>query len=351
VSRVSGALAVALGAASCATLLAGAWYATQAREHAQLRLEAMQRLADLRQQRIDVLERELAAALAAGDGMRAVVKDRLAAEVAVQKQREERLLAATRPLPEGLRLAVSTLHDLLRRSGHGDLRVLSARAIADKQMRGVELFAPPTDAALGATLWQAERLGFHLDRKRGALTLRFHEGRVVRDGVAQPLPEGGEPLVLFDVDGPAFEERLPYLVVAEGEYPKPQPVTPPRARLDPFTEQSWRERLNRLLAAADTPCRYRVTELGGLADGRFLGVVLLASTDGNRLEQVVEVDRLAVRIDETAGTVDLELVGGVFHRAGGDTDLPRDEPGQLILLPGVTPKEASLFLTGMVLRR
>lgn len=327
------------------------WYVAQDGEHARLRAEALQHLAVLRQARIDELETQLVTALRQHESVHELVSERIAAEEAERKAHDEKLLAMTRPLPEGLRIAIETVHDLLRRSGHAGLRFLSVRAITDKEMRGVELFETSPDATTVATLWQAERVAFHLDRNTSSLTIRLREGRVVRAGVARELPDAGEPLVLLGVDGPTFEERLPFLVVAEGAYPVPEPVMPPAARLDRFTAESWRERLNRLLEVSATPFRYRVTELEGLQDARFLGVVVLGQAEGRRIEQVIEVQRLAVVLDERAGTVELELVGGVFHRAGGDTDLPAAEPGQRVLLPGVTPQAASQILTGMVLER
>lgn len=321
----------------------------QEAERARVRADFLADLATLRAERIAALEAELAAALAAQQAVRALINERAAAEEAERKARHARLLAATRPLPEGLRLAVNALHELWGRSGRPELRILDVRAIQDHELRGVELFAAPANGE-GAVLWRAERVDLRLDRGTGTLTVRLREGTVVRHGGESALPEAGETIVFEDVDGPMYEARLPYLVVAEGIYPEAEPRVPPRARLDPFTAQRWRERLNRLLGRASTPLRYRIHELEGLADGEFLGVVLFGC-QGKRIEQMAEVERAAVVVDERAGTVELELIGGVFRRAGGDVPLPSSPPGQRILLVGVTPKDASDALTGMVVQR
>lgn len=334
-----------------AALFTFVWFTQQDAEHARLASAASRRLAERRHTRIVGLERELTAALAHHENVREFVSERVAAEAADRRAREERLLAATRKTPEGIRLAFDALHDLLRRSGHSGLRFLTARAIADKELLGVELFEAPGAVRPSATLWLAERVAFRLDRATSTLAIRLRDGRVIREGTSVDLPEAGEPLLLMTVDGPAFERELPYLVVAEGEYPQPEPTTPTRARLDPFTAESWRDRLNGLLESASTPFRYRVTELVGLENAEFVGVVLLGQSTGKRLEQMAEVERLAVVVDEGADTVELELIGGVFHRAGGDTVLPARAPGQRILLPGVTPQAAARALTGMVVRR
>ncbi|MEZ5965361.1 MAG: hypothetical protein R3F56_16125 [Planctomycetota bacterium] len=350
-SRIGSWLAPALGASVVAGLFTFAWYAAQAAEHARLQAASARRLAGLRQERIDELERRLAGEVSQQERVRELVSQRVAAEERARQEQEQRLLAATQPLPEGLRLALEAVHDVLRRSGHAGLRFLSVRAIAEKEMRGVDLFELPDAASGAATLWRAERVDFLLDRTTNSLTIRLREGSVVRGGVAADLPDDGEAIVLLAVDGPMAEERLPFLVVASGEYARPEPAAQPQAKLDPFTAQSWRDRLNRLLSSATTPLRYRITEIEGLQDARFHGVLLLGQAEGKRLDQVAEVDRLAVVVDDAAGTVELELVGGVFHRAGGDTVLPEREPGQRILLPGLTPQAAARTLTGMVLRR
>jgi hypothetical protein len=346
-----GSAARGLVLATCAgAALALVWYALQDAEHARLRSEALARLAAARHERIATLEQELAAALAANDGVRAFVQERARVEARERAAREERLRAATKPLPEGLRLAIETLHDVLRRSGHARLRVLALAAIEDKEMRGLELFEAPDDNGGGTTLWQAGRAVARLDRAKGTLTLKMFDGHVVRLGQRTPLPDDGDALVLHGVDGVACEDRLPYLVVGEGEYPAAVPKVPPTAKLDPFSAQSWRTRLNELLATAQATTRWRVNHVDGLADAHFLGVVLLGAA-GKRVEQMAEVERLAIVVDEAAGTVELELIGGVLRRTHGEITLPAAAPGQRILLPGVTPQAASLGLTGMVVRR
>src|SRR5688572_5263374 len=135
---------------SVQTLLAAAvvgllWHTLQAAEHARVRAEVHGRLAAARGERIVALEGELADALHARDGVREFIRERIATEAAAREAQEQRLRAATQPLPDGLRLAIETLHDLWRRGGHHRLRVLSLRAIEAKELRGLELFEAPDE--------------------------------------------------------------------------------------------------------------------------------------------------------------------------------------------------------------
>ncbi len=341
----------ALAVTVCSAATIGfVWYAAQAAEHARVRGAAHARLATLRQARIETLEAELASVLVARDGIRAFVSERAATEAADRDARQMRLQAATKSMPEGLRLAVETLHELLRRNGHARLRVLALQAIENKELRGLELFEAQDRVGSGNTLWQAARVTVRLERSTGTLTLTLHDGWVVRDGIKSDLPGAGEPLVLLGVDGRAFEARLPFLIEADGDYPQAVPRVPPAAKLDPFTVQNWLARLNEVLAHSTASVRWRVTQIEGLADGEFLGVVMLGAV-GKRVEQMAEVDRMAIVVDDAAGTVEVEMIGGVLRRTVGETTLPASAPGQRILLTGVTPQAASHALTGMVLRR
>lgn len=338
-------------AIAVAALLVVTWYAVQTAEQQRGRAEAAVELAALRGRRIAELETELAGALLTHGEVRQMLEKQAGENAQARQAQRERLERALAPLPEGLRLTLDTLHELLRRAGHGDVQVLEARAVAEHALWGARVFRAGVGPNDGATLWQAEKVTFSVDRATGALTMTLQQGLVVRNGKTTPLADDGDVLVLADFDARACEARLPQLIAVAGEYPVPEPLIPPRARLDPFTAQRWRERLDEVLASARTTLRYRVHELQGLDQGWFLGVVLYGHTAGNRLEEMAEVERLALRVDDTGGIAELELVGGVLRRAGGDVTLPAAEPGRRILLPGVTPAAASRALTGMVVKQ
>jgi hypothetical protein len=338
-------------AVAVAALLVVTWYAVQTAEQQRGRAEAAIELADLRGRRIAELETELAGALLTHGQVREMLEKQAGENAQARQAQQERLERALAPMPEGLRLTLDALHELLRRAGHGDVQVLEARAVTERALWGARVFRGGNGPNDGATLWQAEKVTFAIDRATSALTMTLQQGLVVRGGSTKPLPDDGDVVVFAEVDARACEARLPQLIAVSGEHPVAEPVIPPRARLDPFTAQRWRERLDQVLASARTTLRYRVHELQGLDQGWFLGVVLYGHTAGNRLEEMAEVERMALTVDDAGGIAELEMVGGVLRRAGGDVTLPATAPGRRILLPGVTPAAASRTLTGMVVKQ
>jgi hypothetical protein len=342
-----GALPVVAGAA----LAAGVWLVLADAERERVRRERAEAMARAHAGRVALLEDELQGALAREREVHALLTARRQAEADDREARADRERQALAPPPEGVRLALAALAEVLGRSGHR-LRFLEARALAGHALHDVEVFEPPSAATRGAgVLWLAARATFNLERAAGVLTIRFHSGTVSRGGERSDLAAAGEPLLLEGVDGRALESRLPHLVVAEGEYPQPEPRVPARARLDPFTAGRWRDRLNDLLATAATTTRYQVRELHGLDEARFHDVVLLGQSDGRLLVEAAEARRMAVVVDEATGTVELELQGGTLRRAGGDVPLPEAPDAHRVLLQGITPQAAMRTMTGMVVRR
>ena len=334
-----------------ALCVAAVWLAVDDAERARVRRAAAEDLAAAHARRVGQLEGDLAAALLGQRDLRDLLVRRRAEEDATRAAQEEHALEVLAPMPEGVRLALAALRDLLLRSSH-DLRFLRVRALADHALHDVEVFEPGRAATGGAgVLWMAGRADFRLDRESGALTILFHDGSVTRGGERAELRAGGEPLVLEGVAARDFEARLPYLIEAVGEYPGEAVSASARARLDPYSAEAWRGRLNDLLAAASTFTHYRVSEVAGLEDARFLDVVLLGHSDARVLVESAEVVRMAVVVDEVAGTVELELQGGMRRRAGGETAIPEAPDAQRILLTGLTPQAAMHTMTGMVVRR
>ncbi len=327
------------------------WLSTADAERERVRRATAEDLATARAARVAALEAELAAALVGQRELRDLLVERRQAEDAVRQASDARTQAVLTPMPEGVLLALQALRGLLQRSGH-DLRFLRVRAVGDHVLHDVEMFEPGSAATGGGgVLWLAARADFKLDRASSSLTILFHEGTVTRFGERAALRDGGEPLVLEGVAARDLEARLPYLVECVGEYPTATSALPAHARLDPYSAEAWRGRLNDLLAAATTPTRYRVSEVSGLDDARFRDVVLLGHAESNLLVEAAEVAHLAVVVDEGAGTVELELQGGKRRRAGGEAPIPDAPDAHRILLLGVTPQAAMRTMTGMVVRR
>ena len=184
----------------------------------------------------------------------------------------------------------------------------------------------------------------------GSLELRFYEGRRSDGGERAALPEEGFVVSFDDVDGRRFEERLPYLIRAEGAYPVPQvgPAVEP-GKLDPGSRRQWAARLTRLLAAARTDLRWSTVRLRGLLEGRFLAVELVATNDKNSVLGSAHCARVAVEIDARRDVVSLLLQDGVMRREGVESQV--DDQGFRMLLPGVTSKDATDVMLGMVVSR
>ena len=261
----------------------------------------------------------------------------------------ERAEEALRPMPLGVRECLNALHECLRRDGFTAQRFLRASVIDADGLHDVELLEAAADG-LSATFLTAARMTARLDRATGSLELRFFEGRRSDGGERAALPEEGFVVSFDDVDGRRFEERLPYLIRAEGAYPVPQvgPAVEP-GKLDPGSRRQWAARLTRLLAAARTDLRWSTVRLRGLLEGRFLAVELVATNDKNSVLGSAHCARVAVEIDARRDVVSLLLQDGVMRREGVESQV--DDQGFRMLLPGVTSKDATDVMLGMVVSR
>lgn len=269
-------------------------------------------------------------------------------EVEDLRQREhERLRAVARPMPEGVRLALVALNELLRADGHAGARFLSARSIDAHELEGVELIdADPK--SLTTTVYLARRATLELDRATAAVVARLEGGQMLRAGAAEPLPEDGLAITFAGVNGSEWERRLPHLVRPVGEYAEVIPATAPPP-LDPVTERGWQERVANLLDRAGTELTWDLARFRGLAEGRFANVLLLGYDAGRRLAASAEARSLEVVVDRAADAVFVELRDGILRTAGGDTTIPQN--GYRILLPELRPDQAIDVMMGMVRQR
>ncbi|MBI5849992.1 MAG: hypothetical protein HZB39_02975 [Planctomycetes bacterium] len=261
------------------------------------------------------------------------------------EQRRERVRA---PMPEGVRLVVVAIDECLARDGLNGIKLLDARALRDDALREVEVLESGRDHR-SATLWTAEELRFALDRATGELALRFRGGTVLRDGVSRPIDPAGESILLSGVDGEHWEQRLPSLVIAAGEYPVTVAAREAREALDPGTMESWRVRLETLLANATTGKRWRVGRFRILRDAYFVDASIHGYGQDGLLAESASARRLAIEIDRDGGSVALLLEDGVLRKPGGETTIPAT--GYRMLLPGVTPRDAIDAMLGLVIDR
>ncbi|HEX5053833.1 MAG TPA: hypothetical protein VFZ65_18790 [Planctomycetota bacterium] len=296
------------------------------------------------------LEAEVAASQAQLQAMSDTLKARAeemerAAEAA--KQRAKKSLA---PMPEGVRTCLRTLQGCLRIEGFAGDRFLSARLLDDEGLHEVEMLHSHADG-LGTTFVHAARMVAELDRGTGRFVLRFFEGQRSTDGELTPLPEEGWPIVFEPVDGRLFEERLPFLVRAVGAYaPEPTPGHQ-RAKtdVDASTQRQWLDRFDQLLAQAGTKELLRVTRFRGMQDGCFLTVELVGTDKMFRVLSTAYCAQLGVEVDRQAGVVSLLLKDGVLHRGGVESTITGE--GYRMLLPDVTPKQATDAMFGMVVTK
>ena len=269
-----------------------------------------------------------------------------ARRVAAAKARADEAL---RPMPKGVRDCLSALHACLRGEGFSAQRFLRATAVDAEGLHDVEMLESSEDG-LAVTFFTARRMTATLDRANGRLELRFFEGVRSADGERAALPDDGFAIAFHDVDGRAFEERLPYLVRAQGAYPVSQ--TEPERRpglLDPGSRRSWAARLSKLLERSGTELRWSATRLRGQLDGRFLEVELVGTNDKGLVLASAHCDRVAVEIDERRDVVSLLLVDGVLRI--DDVESTIDERGFRMLLPGLTPKDVTDAMMGLVIKR
>lgn len=301
------------------------------------------------EQRVRQLEAELQLAVAREQSLLATVDaqradfERRRAELTAERERRRA------PMPEGVRQCLIALHDCLRTDGFGGYRFLSARSLDENGLHEVELLATSPDG-LSASVYTAGRMTARLNRATAELVLSFHDGVRTVDGNAEPLPEQGLPVVFRPVDGRLWEERLPYLVVGDGAYPEPAASNTPRpGDLSPVTRAQWIERLDALFTAAGTAQKLRISAVRGLEDARFRAVQLHGYDQKRHLVLSAGVEQMAVEVDERTGVVSLLLQSGTLRQAGGISTISAE--GYRMLLPNVTPKQASEIMLGMVVRR
>lgn len=262
---------------------------------------------------------------------------------------KRRAADALRPMPLGVRECLNALHECLRNEGFAAQRFLRATSIEADGLHGVEMLEASPDG-LGATFVVAERMTALIDRPSGRLELRFFDGHRSADGERAALPDDGFVVTFADVDGEAIEQRLPYLVRAQGAYPAPA-AAPERApgTLDLSSRRQWATRLSSLLARAKTQLRWSVTRLRGQLDGRFLQVELVGADEKGMVLGSAYCGKVAVEIDERRGVVSLLLQDGVLRREGVESTIGAQ--GFRMLLPALTPKDVTDAMLGMVVRR
>ncbi len=302
-------------------------------------------------QREAQLTKELARAtvdLSAAMKREEVVTDTLATQVDELSSKRENLrrerLAGVEVMPAGLRQALSDLNDCLRVDGYAEFRFHRATMIRDAELQGAE-FIEHHRGSLKSVSYVAGKLRFELNRETGSLSMTLQEGSMTSELGVVDFPEDGFPIVLNEVDGPMWESRLAYLVNAVGEYPE-EVVAASKPGLDPVTKSVWLERVELLLASANTDLRFRLQEFHDLREGRFVDALLLAYEDGRRLAMSAEAKSLQVLVDREAGSVSLLLRGGVLRKVGGESRISTS--GYRILLPDVSVEECLDLMLGMV---
>lgn len=318
------------------------------RDEALAALDAAKQGLRTRDERIAFLDREIAAALARAESVSEAVAARRAELDALRAELDERRIALGKPMPEGVRLAVRALEDLLIADGYEGFRIIQARALDDGALHDVEL-VETRDFGRRVTYYRAELLSVELDREGGAAVLSLRNGHAVTDGELRTIDEDGLAIELREVDGPEWERRVPYLVEAVGEYPEDAARAVAEEVMDLSTRDRWRQRVDGLLAAADTEVRYELGEFRTIRDGRFVDAALHGFDGARLLDRSASAARLGVEVDRAAGVVALVLEDGVLRRRGGDTKIPAS--GYRILLPGVTPEQALDAMLGFVTER
>ncbi len=255
---------------------------------------------------------------------------------------------AMAPMPEGVRNCLASLHECLRAEGFNNHRFLSAQRLDGEGLHQVELLVTHADG-LGVDVMQAGRMVAELDRGKGRLVLRLFDGFRVEAGERVALPADGWSIVFTPIDAQLFEERLPFLVRVEGVYPESEVRMRAVSDLDSTTRLQWLDRFDRLLANAGTPEELRVNRCRGLHSGHFLTVQLLGADSKHRLLLSADCARMAVEIDPVGGVVSLLLQDGVLRRGGVESTISAE--GYRMLLPKVTPKQATDCMLGMVVTK
>lgn len=270
-----------------------------------------------------------------------------------EAERAERaaILAArqNQPMPEGVRECLLALHELLRAEGFHGPRFLRAEAVGKDGFKHVELLEPDA-GGFDVAVIQAARATATVERATGRFVLRFFDGERSVRGRSEPLTADGYTVVFAEVDGRAFEARLPYLVAVTGDYPAPKPSAErPLGDLDPLQRRPWIERLDQTLAAGGGAPRWRVQRLRGMHEGWFLGVELVGVDDKKHVVAGASCERLAVEVDAASGVVSLLLRDGSLRRNGVDSSITGE--GLRMLLPDLDAKKTTDLMFGMVVAK
>jgi hypothetical protein len=294
------------------------------------------------------LERELDASLSWAQA----IGEALVAEGARREQSAVAAAAASalviNPPPFGVQRCILALRDCLRADGFEGMQLLRAAALEERELRDVEFLT--IDRATGRTeLVVASRMLVTLDRATKAATLEFYGGALRVDGIRTELHDSGHKVVLEPVAGKLWEERLPYLVQAKGNYEdaSAQPQRDPR--LDSDTRAAWLERLDSLLVDAGAEHKLRIAGFAQIADREFRSARLVGYDDRNLLALTADCEGIAIEVDARARVVSLRLRNGTLRRPGAESTI--GDEGYRMLLPNLTPERASSILMGMVVER
>jgi hypothetical protein len=326
----------------------------QARGHEAERIailrSAAEAAADRDRMRADVsrLERELDSALnwtqALGEALSAEAERR---EKAASEHASASALAVNPP-PFGVQRVMLALRDCLRSNGYEGMQMLRASALEGHELRDVEFLS--LDRETGRSeLVVARSMSVRLDRAAQAIRLTFVGGHARTDGLRSEIPAEGKEIRLVGVDGRMWEQKLPYLLQAEGDYATTAAELRDTRRLDRESRDSWLERLDALLLDSGAELKLRVAGFVSLEEREFLSARLVGYDDRNLLALAADCDRLAFEIDTKAGIVSLRLRGGTLRRDGSESSIHAD--GLRMLLPNVTPERASMLLMGMVVKK
>ncbi len=301
-----------------------------------------------RDRKVAFLEAELDAAMRRESAINGTLAARVAEIGRLQEELQDRRRHVARPMPEGVRLILEAIGEMLVVDGYDGLRFVHAAGCEERDLFEVELLEREPET-WSTTFHRAGRMQLELQREAGSLALVLFDGAALRAGTSSKYPEEGHRIVLTEVDGPAWEGRLGFLLTATGEYPDPEAVARRRApAVDRVTHAAWVERIDSLLLDSSTEIRWRLERFRNLGDARFGESLLLGFDAGGVLLRSAEADRLAIEVDREAGVVNLLLEGGILHQQAGDTRLP--ESGYRILLPGVTPAQANRTMLGLVVQ-
>ncbi|MBL8753015.1 MAG: hypothetical protein JNK15_06895 [Planctomycetes bacterium] len=253
------------------------------------------------------------------------------------------------PMPEGVRLCLVTLQQVLHEEGFPGVRFLQAGRLAGDVLEDVEVLVGDA-AGLEVTFYVCKRLTGVLDRGTGDLELRLYEGLATAGGTSTKLPDDGLPLVFRGLDGRRLEQRLPYFVRGEGVHP--DMVAESRRKptdVDASVRRLWLERFDVLLAASGTTPTWRLNRFRGMQDGWFLDCELVGTDAKNHVVAGAHCQRLAVEVDAASATVSLRLVDGVLRRGALESSITGE--GYRMLLPKRSPNDASQAMVGMVVSK